>query len=241
MRAFLIVFLSFSFLIGFSQNFVSPGIIAFHSGAFERTIQDMNKAFETSPDMNSDMRSKAYYYRGMSRLNLLKSGKSSAIIGSDPYHAVYNDLTQAVALDTRWKESVDAELSLIYSQLFTSAKQKYDRGVNAETEIEVNRIFGPAITQLEAVKKIRNTFEVNELLGKSHEAIGVMFDQLIDDQNAQAKALSAYKQALEFYEYALEMNPGSIGCIRALAYISYRLGDRERQSRYADMEANIGG
>ena len=86
MSVFLVLFFTLTLLVGFSQDFVSPEIIAFHSGAFERTVQDMNKAFTTSPDMNNDMKSKAHYYRGMGRLSLLKAGSNSPVVGRDPYY-----------------------------------------------------------------------------------------------------------------------------------------------------------
>lgn len=241
MKAFLSTIFLFSILLGTSQNFVSPGIIAFHSGAFERTIQDMNKAFETSPDMDSDMRSKAHYYRGMARLNMVKAGSTSAVIGRNPYLIIYRDLTKAASLDAKWNETANAEMNLIYKQMMSSAKRKYDQGILASTESEIDRLLRPAVTELEIAVTIKNSFEANHLMGKTYDALGIFYDQLIDDQSAQAKALSSYELAVNYYEIALNMNAQSLDAIRALKDLAYRLGNREQEMRYAQMEENIGG
>ena len=114
---------------------MSPGIIAYHSGAFERTIQDMNKAFQTSRNMDTEMRSKAYYYRAMARLSLLKAGISSPEIGTDPYLNSFNDLERAVLLDPQWSESSQAEMGLIYRELIASAKRLYDQGIYSISKV----------------------------------------------------------------------------------------------------------
>ncbi len=241
MRAFLALTFLITVLTGFSQNFVSPGIIAYHSGAFERTIQDMNKAFETSPNMENDMRSKAFYYRGMARISLLKEGSSSPFIGPDPYINVYNDLTNAIRLDPQWRESSQAEMPLIYRQLVNRAVALYDQGIYAATEDEVNRLLGSAVIKLNTALSINNNYEVNDLLGKTYDAMGIFYDQLVDDQDAQSKALSSYQSAMRFHESALNINPRSLENIRALKQLAYRLGDRDKEIQYAQMEASIGG
>ncbi len=241
MRSFLTIFLSILLFGAFSQNFVSPGIIAYHSGAYERTIQDMNKAFQTTRGMDSETRGKAYYYRGMARLNLLKAGSGSAEIGNDPYLAVYNDLDRAVLLDPKWSETVNAEKELIYRQLLVDAERDYNRGINAATEDEVRTILGSAILKTTTAAKINDTFETNDLLGRSYDAMGVFYDQLIDQDDAQKKAVTSYESARKFYERALEINPRSLKSVRALKEIAYRFGDREKYLYYEQLETTIGG
>ncbi|MEP5613678.1 MAG: hypothetical protein ABJP45_15610 [Cyclobacteriaceae bacterium] len=241
MRAFLVIFFSALIFSANSQNFVSPGIIAYHSGAYERTIQDMNKAFQTTRGMDSETRSKAYYYRGMARLSLLKAGTSSSEIGSDPYLAAYNDLDRAVLLDPQWRESAQGEMALIYRQLLVSGKNLYDRGIYSNDENEVRSIFGAAILQITTAAKIDNTFETNSLLGKSYDALGIFYDQLVDQNDAGPKAISSYQSAQKFYEKALELSPRSLETVRALKDIAYRFGDREKEIYYAELETSIGG
>lgn len=241
MRAFLIIFLTTLIFGAHSQNFVSPGIIAYHSGAYERTIQDMNKAFQTTRGMDSETRGKAYYYRGMARLNLLKAGSNSPEIGIDPYLTAYNDLDRAVLLDPKWSESANAEKGLIYRQLLAAAQRAYNRGINAETEEQVRTILGSAILKTATAAKINDTFETNDLLGKSYDAMGVFYDQLVDQQEAQKKAITSYESAKKFYERALEINPRSLESVRALKEIAYRFGDREKYLYYEQLETTIGG
>lgn len=241
MRAFLVIFFSTLILGANTQNFVSPGIIAYHSGAYERSIQDMNKAFQTSRGMDNDTRSKAFYYRGMARLNLLKSGTASPEIGNDPYLAVYNDLDRAVLLSSQWNESVQAEMGLIYQKLIADAKRSYDLGIYSNTENEVRSLFGSAIQKVTTAAKINNSFEANDLLGKSYDAMGIFYDQLVDQEDAQSKAISSYKSARQYYEVALQLNPRSLESVRALKQLAYRFGDRNEELKYAEMEANLGG
>ncbi len=241
MRAFLILFLSFLVFGAFSQNFVSPGIIAYHSGAYERTIQDMNKAFQTTRGMDSETRGKAYYYRGMARLNLLKASSGSSEIGNDPYLAVYNDLDRAILLDPKWNESASAEMSLIYRQLIVNAQSAYDRGITVETEVEMRTLFGSAILKSTTAAKINDTFETNNLIGKAYDGMGIFYDQLVDQADAQKKAISSYESAQKFYEKALGQNPRSLECIRALKELAYRFGDRDKEIYYAQLEADLGG
>ena len=241
MRAFLITILFSIHFFGFSQNFVSPGIIAFHSGAYERTIEDMDKAFQANASMDDGLRSKAHYYRGMARLNLVKAGSNSQLIGQDPYLSIYNDLSRASQLDSQWSSSAQAEMNLIYNQLFSGAKQLYDQGIYAATEQEVSRLLGGALTKLNTAVRVRNNFEVNDLLGQTHDAIGIFYDQLIDDPTAQTKALDSYRTAMQFYEAALTINPRSLSSIRALKQLAYRLGERNKEIQYAQMEENLGG
>jgi len=241
MRAFLVIFFSALIFSANCQNFVSPGIIAYHSGAYSRTIQDMNKAFQTTRGMDSETRSKAYYYRGMARLSLLKAGTSSQEIGNDPYLAVYNDLDRAVLLDPQWRESVQTEMSLIYRQLLANAERLYDRGIYSNDENEVRSIFGSAILHITTAAKIDDTFETNALLGKSYDALGIFYDQLVDQKDAAPKAISSYKSAQGFYEKGLQLNPRSLEIVKALGNIAYRLGDRDKQVYYAKMEADLGG
>ena len=242
MRAFLIIFFSALIFSAISQNFVSPGIIAYHSGAYERTIQDMNKAFQTTRGMDSETRSKAYYYRGMARLNLLKAGSNSSEIGNDPYLTAYNDLDRAVLLDPQWNESAQAEMTLIYNQMISSAKKLYDQGYNASEENEVRSLFGAAILKSTTAAKINDTFEVNDLLGKSYSGLGAFYDQLVAEQSsAEQKAISSYQSAQKFLEKALELQPRSLETVKALGYIAYRFGDREKQIYYSELETSIGG
>ncbi len=241
MRAFLTIILSTLIFGAFSQNFVSPGIIAYHSGAYERTIQDMNKAFQTTRGMDSETRGKAYYYRGMARLNLLKAGSNSAEIGNNPYQTVYDDLDRAVLLDPKWNESVNTEKSFIYNQLLTAANQSYNLGYNAATETEVRNYFGAAILKSTTAAKINDSYEANALLGKSYLALGDFYDQYIDDESLQKRAISSYESAKEFYEKALGMNARSLESIKALKYIAYRFGDRDKEVYYAQLEASIRG
>ncbi|MEP1093642.1 MAG: hypothetical protein ABJG78_00955 [Cyclobacteriaceae bacterium] len=241
MRAFLVIFFSALIFSANSQNFVSPGIIAYHSGAYERTIQDMNKAFQTTRGMDSETRSKAYYYRGMARLSLLKAGTSSEELGNDPYLAAYNDLDRAVLLDPQWRESAQAEMALIYRQLLASAKRLYDRGIYSNDENEVRSIFGSAILQITTAAKIDDTFEANDLMGKSYDALGVFYDQLVDQSDAGPKAISSYQSAQRFHEKALQINPNSLETIKALRQLAYRFGDRDKEIYYAQLEANIDG
>lgn len=242
MRAFLAIFFSALLFGAHSQNFVSPGIIAYHSGAYERTIQDMDKAFQTTRGMDGETRSKAYYYRGMARLNLLKAGSSSLEIGNDPYLTSYNDLDRAVLLDPQWNESAQAEMTLIYNKMISSAKSLYDQGINASEENQVRTIFGSAIQKITTAAKINDNFEANSLLGKSYDALGVFYDQLVPDQStAEQKAISSYQSAQKFYEKALELSPRSLEMVRALKDIAYRFGDRDKEIYYAELETSIGG
>lgn len=241
MRGFFILVCSLATIFVQGQNFVSPGIIAFHSGAYERTIQDMDKAFETTPDMDNDMRSKAHYYRGMARLKLIKAGNNSAAIGRDPYLSIYNDLSNASRLDNQWKATSDKELGLIFSQLVNSSKKLYDEGIYAETDTEIEQTLGFALTKLNTALQVNNTFEVNELLGKTHEAIGTYYDQYLDNTTAQNKALESYRNAFKHYEVALTKNNRSLSCIKSLKFLAYRLGDRQKEIEYERMESNIGG
>lgn len=243
MRAFLTIsFLSLA-LVGFSQNFVSPGIIAFHSGAFERTVQDMDKAFETSPDMDSDMRSKAHYYRGMARLNMVKAGSSSTEIGREPYVIIYDDLSKAVQLDSKWNETAQPEMNLIYGGLVNSGRENYSAAYeyDGDRDAEFDRLIGRAIAKLKSALKIKGGFEVNELLGKSYFAIGTFYGQYQDDQLMIQKTRDAYDSAIPYYETALAINPRAIESIREIKHIAYRKGDRAMEAKYAQMEANIGG
>lgn len=241
MRAFLTISFLAVVLIGFSQNFVSPGIIAFHSGAFERTVQDMNKAFETSPDMDDDMRSKAYYYRGMARLNLVKAGNRSSVVGKEPYVIIYDDLSRAVQLDSKWKATAEPEMNLIYGGLINSGREAYNAALEEVVDTEFDRLIQSAIAKLKSALKIKNGFEVNELLGKSYFAIGTYYDQYVDDQKLIQKALSGYDASIPFYKTSLALNPRATQSIKDLKYIAYRKGDRAKEAEYAQMLANIGG
>lgn len=241
MRAFLTISFCLTIFLSHAQNFVSPGIIAFHSGAYERTIADMNKAFEVSPNMDNDMKAKAYYYRGMARINLLKANSYSPVIGSDPYLNTFNDLTQAGRLDQQWREPAQKEMQAIYQNLVTKARASYNEGIYSNTEEDISRLFGSAILRLNTALQISNNFEVNDLLGKIYDAMGVWYDQLIDNSEARQKAVSSYKSAIKYYEASLEINPQTLSNIRALKQLSYRLGDREKEQKYAQLEADLGG
>lgn len=241
MRAFLIISFLVLGLNGFSQNFVSPGIIAFHSGAFERTVQDMNKAFETSADMSDDMRSKAHYYRGMARLSLVKSGKNSAEVGKEPYVAIYEDLSKAVQYDSKWSETAQPEMNLIYGGLINSGRESYNAAFESAEDAEFDRLIALAFVKLKSAMKIKSGFEVNELLGKSYSAVGIYYGQYVDDPEMAKKELDAYESSIPYYKAALALNPRATESIRELRNIAYRRGDRALEAKYAQMLADIGG
>ena len=71
--------------------------------------------------------------------------------------------------------------------------------------------------------------------------MGIFYDQLIDQPDAETKAVSSYQSAKKYYEAALQINPRSIESIRALKQLAYRFGDRDEELRYAKMEESLGG
>ena len=181
----------------------------------------MNKAFQTGRGMDGDTRSKAYYYRGMARIGLLKKGSNSPEIGPDPYLNVYNDLENAILLDNQWKEPAQAEMSLIYQELLKSARSTYNLGRDTNEETEVRRLFGSSILKLTTAAKINDNFQVNSLLGKAFYDLGFFYDQLADDDaSAENKAVSSDESAKEYFEKAFRMNGNTLDVIRGLKDIA---------------------
>ena len=68
-------------------------------------------------------------------------------------------------------------------------KKSYDLDIYATSESEINTLPGSSVAKLGAAQKINNSFEVNDLMGKTYDAKGIYFDQFIDDQDAIQKAV----------------------------------------------------
>lgn len=154
------------------QKYISRAIIAFSGGAYERTILDINTALSNTENITNVELGKAYFYRGIAKIRLLKSGIESSVIGNNPYLSAYNDIAQAIKIESgRWTVKAEKEFDKIYDDLVLEGEisLRQARAVGGGERMKVllgrSKDYFTAALSIKTVPTIRNKLtEVNNLV-----------------------------------------------------------------------------
>ena len=241
MKGLLVAFFTWMTLSGFSQNFVSSAIIAYHSGAYERTIKDIDRSMEQGSDLDRETRAKAYYYRGMARLQLKSKDPGSSMMSGTPLITAFNDLNQARLLDDHWQNMVDEEMNALYDDLILQMETSYGLGVDTDSEDSLKDQLNNALAHLNTAVRIKKDRETNTLYGKIHRAFGDFYYMIPEDQEAYDLSLENYRQAVGYYEASLDEYIRSVEKVKALKELHERLGNTEKMEEYRTLELYLGG
>jgi len=230
--------------VSLSQEYVSSGIIAFHAGAYERCIEDLNASLRNAGSLNVATRAKAYFYRGMARSKVLAASPNSPSLGASPAMAILEDLTRAKNLDSQWAERANAELNVITAQIVQAVRADYDRATQTK-DINVNRPLLSAASDklLTALQSVKSP-GMMELLAKVCHAHGDVYYNMAevgDPMEVQRQFLAHYSQAIEYYEQYLTLREGNAAIYSALQLLAKRVGDTDRETRYAYLASQTGG
>jgi tetratricopeptide (TPR) repeat protein len=231
---FFVCFVGFAGVLA-AQDFVSSAIISYHAGAYERCIEDLNKALKNSSSLEPATRAKAYFYRGMARLKLTPSSISMLIL---------DDLVKAKNLDNQWNERANVEIQRIVSQVIQSAQADYDKALQSR-DPNVNRpLLSGASDRLYTCLEVARYPAALELMAKISQTHGDVYYNMAemgDPMEVQRQFMAHYTQAITYYEEWLNTQEGTKAIFNALKVMAGRIEDRERESRYAYLVEQIGG
>jgi len=243
MRIFFILLFTGLTLVSLGQDFVSSGIIAFHAGAYERCIEDLNKSLRSAGSLNAATRAKAYFYRGMARSKVLAVSPNSQALGASPAMAILEDLTRAKNLDSQWAEKANAELQLIIAQIVQAVRADYERALQTKDPNVSRPLLSAASDKLLACIESAKSPVLMELMAKVCQAHGDVYYNMAevgDPMEVQRQFLAHYSQAIEYYEQYLTMRDGNTAFFSTLQLLSKRVGDTDRESRYAYLASQTG-
>ncbi len=241
--AFLFCLLSTS-TVSFAQNYVAGGVLAYHGNAYERCIEDLNKALANPGNLSTELRAKAYFYRGMAKAKIYSQNPTAARLGDDPIASTLSDLTRAKALDAEWASRSDVELNALLRDLRVSVEREYIRAQDLPPK-EGRPIYSRSIDRLQIYLDVRNDYPARLLLAKMYEAYGDVYFYMAeegDPMQVQRQYLSHYSRAIVHYEEALRIQgEGTKELLVSLETLSGRIGDEERETRYGQLVSEIGG
>ncbi len=226
----------------FAQNYVAGGVLAYHGNAYERCIGDLNKALANQSGMSTDIRAKAYFYRGMAKAKIYSQSPGATILGEDPVASTLNDLARARTLDAQWASRSDAELNSMLRELRAGVEREYNRAQTLAPK-EGRPIYSRSIDRLQIYLDVRNDYPARLLLAKLYEAYGDVYFYMAEDGDpiqVQRQYLSHYSRAIIHYEEALRIQgQGTKELLVSLETLSSRIGDKEREARYKNMASQL--
>lgn len=244
MRQHLPILLFFLSLTTYAQSYVSGGVLAYHGNAFERCVEDLNKALAKPSSLEPEVRAKAYFYRGMAREEIRTQNANASILGSDPITASINDLHQAGTLDRQWSRRSSNVLEKLLGEVRGSIESEYDKALSLGPD-QSRPVFSRSIDRLLFCLNVKNEYETRVLLAKVYEAYGHVYFNMAeigDPTGVQRMFLSHYSRAISHYEEALKIrNGGSKEVFTSLEVLAHRIGDSTRETHYGQLASQIGG
>lgn len=243
MRIFFILFWLGLTFVSAGQDYVSSGIIAYHAGAYERCVEDLTKSLRNASSLGVTTRAKAHFYRGMARSKLMTTSPGSSALGTSPTMSILEDLTRARNLDSQWAEKANPELKQIISQIVLTVRADYERALQTKDPNVSRPLLSAASDKLLACMESVKSAMVVELMAQVCRAHGDVYYNMAevgDPMEVQRQFLAHYSQAVEYYELFLTLREGNATLYGTLQLLSKRLGDAERESRYAYLASQIG-
>lgn len=226
MRSFFLLYLiAFCFTASAQQRYISSAIIAFSGKAYERTISDINIALLDERNLSKEDRSKAYFYRGMARLELIDAGSSNI---TDPYLSAFQDFRRVMNLSLdAWSGRASVAAEELFDELMAGASAIRQLAVREEDDQVKLRLLNRTLDHLNAARSLHEDYHITRLLGETYLSLGV-----IHGKTDESRSLANYRAALRYMEQALRINNDCEVCIASLIEIALSIGDEEREERY---------
>ncbi|MEP0368455.1 MAG: hypothetical protein ABJN36_16380 [Cyclobacteriaceae bacterium] len=226
MRSFFLLYLiAFCFTASAQQRYISSAIIAFSGKAYERTISDINSALLDERNLSKEDRSKAYFYRGMARLELIEAGTSTI---TDPYLSAFQDFRQVMNLGLEtWRGRANAAADDLFDELMAGAAAIRQLAVREDDDQIKLRLLSRTLDHLNAAGIIHEDYHITKLLGETYLSLGV-----IHARTDESRSLANYRASMRYMEQALRVNNECEVCIASLIEIAMSIGDEERERRY---------
>lgn len=240
MRGTTYLFLFACFLLAGGQSYVDSGILKYHSYKYNEALEDFKEAYEMRQMFTNSSVAKVFYYRGLTRFELIKSGKANAE-ADITLENVCMDLKNAILYDPDLSDQVENTNKDLYIILITEADKSSKQVRKENLFAQKIALLTDKMEYLNLARQLDVNSEINLLLGQAHKEIGDFHFEVAEDLAMLQLVKASYEEAIKYYEIARYDDPFSKAIIEDLLELSKRLDDQARVEEYEGLLKLAGG
>lgn len=240
MRLFCCLLVSSLMFITKAQSYVDSGIQKYQVGEFEEAITFFNKGYELRDALPAASLARIFLYRGMCKLELLKSDGESTQAGITVEN-IYSDINNSEKYENVWPAKLEETKSDLYELAIDYADIMSKLARKENDFIKKSALYNDRIKFLKIASDLSPTSNINQLVGQTHKDIGDLYFESTEDLSKLQIAKQNYEEAIKYFEIARYDDPFSKEIIEALLELSKRLLDQERIDEYKKLLELAGG